>query len=100
MQQHFAETLKNLRKERKLSQAEVSRLLYINKSMISSYEAAKKLPSLDVLIRLSNLFNVSIDYLLGVEKNNVNDKDRTIDISGLNDKQVKALMEVIKAFRE
>ncbi len=100
MQQHFAETLRNLRKEKGITQAELARQLYMNKSMISAYEKESRMPSLDVLIKMSEFFNVTLDYLLGVEREHTNDKDRTIDVSGLNDKQINALKEIIKAFRE
>ena len=68
--------------------------------MISAYEKGKRMPSLDVLIQLSSIFNVSIDYLLGIQRENTDDKETTIDISGLNEKQKKIVADLIETFRE
>ena len=52
------------------------------------------MPSLDVLIKLSYEFNVSMEYLLGIEKN------KTIDISDLTDEQISAINNLIELFRK
>ena len=52
------------------------------------------MPSLEVIIKLSYEFNVSIEYLLGIEKN------KTLDISGLTEEQVSAVSEIINLFRK
>ena len=58
----FAVNLKNLRIEKGLNQTELAEKLFINKSMISSYEKGTRMPSLDVLMQLTFIFNVSIYY--------------------------------------
>lgn len=96
----FAVNLKNLRIEKGLNQTELAEKLFINKSMISAYEKGTRMPSLDVLIQLTFIFNVSIDYLLGVQRNEVEDKKKSIDISGLNDNQIKIIENLINEFRD
>ena len=96
----FAVNLKNLRIEKGLNQTELAEKLFINKSMISSYEKGTRMPSLDVLIQLTFIFNVSIDYMLGVQRNNIEDKQKSIDISGLNDNQIKIIENLIDEFRD
>lgn len=100
MKNTFAANVKNLRKEIGLTQTELAEKIFVNKSMISAYEKGKRMPSLDVLIQLSSIFNVSIDYLLGIQRESSNDKETTIDISGLNDKQRKIIKDLIDTFRE
>ena len=100
MKNTFAANVKNLRKEIGLTQTELSEKIFVNKSMISAYEKGKRMPSLDVLIQLSSIFNVSIDYLLGIQRESTDDKKTTIDISGLNNKQRKIIKELIDTFRE
>ena len=96
----FAVNLKNLRIEKGLNQTELAEKLFINKSMISSYEKGTRMPSLDVLMQLTFIFNVSIDYMLGVQRNEVEDKQKSIDISGLNDNQIKIIENLIDEFRD
>lgn len=56
--------LKIIRKERKLNQLKVAMDLSISREALSHYENGKRNPDLNMLIRLSNYFNVSIDYLI------------------------------------
>ena len=69
--------LKQLRLDKQLRQEQVARLVGVSKGAISAYETDIRQPSYDVLIRLANLYRVSVDYLLG------RTDDRTLDISGL-----------------
>ena len=96
----FAVNLKNLRIEKGLNQTELAEKLFINKSMISSYEKGTRMPSLDVLMQLTFIFNVSIDYMLGVQRDEVEDKQKSIDISGLNSNQIKIIENLIDEFRD
>ena len=56
--------LKLVRKERKLNQLKVALDLSISREALSHYENGKRSPDIDMLVRLSNYFNVSIDYLI------------------------------------
>lgn len=100
MENFFAINLKNLRIEKGLKQTELAEKLFINKSMISAYEKGTRMPSLDVLIQLTYIFNVSIDFLLGIQRGEVDDKTKSVDVSGLNDKQVNIIESLIIEFRE
>ncbi len=100
MKNTFAKNIKNLRKESGLTQTELANKIYINKSMISAYEKGTRMPSLDALIALSETLNVSIDFLLGIQRDNINDRETTIDISGLTEKQKKIVATLIETFRE
>ena len=55
----FAVNLKNLRIEKGLNQTELAEKLFINKSMISSYEKGTRMPSLDILMQLTFIFDES-----------------------------------------
>ncbi len=54
-----------LRKEKGYTQQYVADYLKIDRSNYSKYELGKLEPSIDMLIALSNLYGVSIDYLVG-----------------------------------
>jgi len=56
--------LKNIRKQRKLNQQKVALDLNISREALSYYENGKREPSLQLLVQMSNYFNVSINYLI------------------------------------
>lgn len=57
--------IKNLREELNMTQQELADKLEGAKSTVAMYEKGNRKPSLEVLVKLSNIFNCSIDYLLG-----------------------------------
>lgn len=56
--------LKQIRKQRKLNQLKVAIDLNISREALSHYENGKREPSLNMLVKMSRYFNVSIDYLI------------------------------------
>ncbi len=62
------ERLKRLRKENGVSQKEVADYLGVSVSAYSNYEQGIREPSLDMLLKLSDFFDTTCDYLLGKEK--------------------------------
>lgn len=58
------EKLTNLRKEQKLSQLEVAEAISVSRQAVSKWEAGTTVPSTDNLKFLSDLYGVSVDYLL------------------------------------
>ena len=89
----FGNNLKSLRLQKKMTQAQLASKLGLTKSVISAYETGLRLPSYDVLIHISMLFDVSTDYLLGLEPKH------TIDLSGLTRDEILALDNLIKAMK-
>ena len=57
--------LKEIRISRKLKVQEVSDYLCCLPSVYSRYESGKREPSVDVLLKLSKLYKVSVDFLIG-----------------------------------
>lgn len=66
---YFSERLKNLRKTRMIPQKDIAEYLGISVSAYQYYEAGKNEPCIARLIMLADLFNVSIDYLVGRTEN-------------------------------
>ena len=60
--------IKELRTEMHKSLRDVANDLNISYSSLSKYERGDQQPSYETLIRIANYFNVSVDYLLGNEK--------------------------------
>ena len=63
----FKNKLKACRKDKKLTLIDLAEELKTSHATINRYELGVNEPSLDRLIEISKLFNVSTDYLLGVE---------------------------------
>ncbi|MGN0135390.1 helix-turn-helix domain-containing protein [Anaerotignum sp.] len=89
----FGNTLKTLRIQHKLTQAQLAQKLGVTKSVISAYETGIRMPSYDILIAISRIFKVTTDYLLGVEQK------QSIDLSGLTADEINALTNLIKAMK-
>lgn len=60
--------LKKIRKEKNLNQLKVAMDLNISREALSYYENGKREPGLAMLNKLSQYFNVSIDYLINGEE--------------------------------
>ena len=59
--------LKELRKEKGLTQKEIGKIINCNQTAVGKYERGELEPSLDTLKKLADFFNCSIDYLVGCE---------------------------------
>ena len=58
----------SLRNSYGLTQQEVADIIGISRSALSYYEKAERTIDIEVLFKLANLYNVSIDYLVGMKK--------------------------------
>lgn len=88
-----SEKLKALREARGLTQLQVANRIGVSKAMISAYETASKAPSVDVLIRLSRLFGVTIDYLVCV------DCPKLLDVSFLDDESLSLISALVQKLK-
>ncbi len=86
--------LKSLRLQHNMTQAQLAQKLGLTKSVISAYETGLRMPSYDILIHITKIFKVSSDYLLGIESR------QDIDLSGLSNEEVSALLNLIKAMQK
>ena len=99
--------IKLLREEFNYTQQDLANKLNCSKSVIGLYESETRKPSMEILIKLSEIFNCSIDYLLG--KSNIRNPEVQEDLLGLakigfsmkdynppTDKQREQLAELIK----
>lgn len=61
--------LKQLREKNNMTQEDLCNLLNIKQATLSQYETNKRTPDLKMLIKIADIFNVSLDYLSGRYKN-------------------------------
>ena len=85
--------IKELRKEFGLSQVDLASRLEVTKQTISNWENGNIQPSVDMLVGLANVFNVTTDYLLGLD-----DVPR-LSIEGLPMSFAAHLAQLIEDFR-
>ena len=90
MEENFGERIKRLRLEKGLKQEQVAVLLQVNRKAVSHYENNMREPSFGILVQLADLYRVSTDYLLGVEKK------RAIYTSGLSDRQYALVRQLVE----
>ena len=85
----LSEKIRNLRFNRGFSQVDLAKILGVTKQSVSNWENENIMPSIDILIKLAQLFSVSTDYLLGLsEKHNLNTE-------GLTELQIAHIQAVI-----
>lgn len=72
--------IKELRKERHMSQEELGKLLGVTKVSISGYEKGIRVPSMEVMEKMLEVFNISADYLMGRELSAVCDGDESVSV--------------------
>lgn len=61
----FGKRIKSLRKEKGLTQEELGKIINVTKVSICCYERESRVPTLETLIALAEVFGVDVDYLLG-----------------------------------
>ena len=83
------ERIKELRLLHGLNQVELAKKLDVSKQSISNWENDNIQPSIDMLIKISRLFSVSTDYLLG------EDSRIYMEVSNLTKQQVQHIQQII-----
>ena len=89
----IADKIKMLREKQNMTQSELARRLGVTRSGVNAWEMGLSVPSTQYIVELAKQFNVSTDYLLGMENTS------TISIVGLSQKQVAVLLETIDCFK-
>lgn len=90
----IADRIKDLREQKSLTQAELARKLGITRSSVNAWEMGISVPSTQYVVELANTFDISTDYLLCV------DKSASIDISGLSEKDVQLVYQIINHLKK
>lgn len=58
--------IKELRKEKRITQVQLSIELGVTQETVSAYEHNRHLPSVSALIKMSQIFDASMDYIIGL----------------------------------
>ena len=68
MENKFSKILKYLRQEKNVGQIELAKSIGVSKGIISLWENGLREPNMFSLIKLAQYFDVSIDFLVGLEE--------------------------------
>lgn len=90
---YWCKRLKDLREDADLTISQLAKVLDVSERTISRYEDGTSQPNISILIKLSLLYNVSIDYICGVKDTpDIVEKDlkeKLEDLSKILDKIIK-----------
>ena len=89
----FGERIKELRNNHTWTQQELGDRLGVSKQSVSNWENGNIMPSIDVLVKMSDLFQTSTDYILN------RDNDLTLDITDLDAEQKAMVQRMVRYFR-
>lgn len=103
----FSERLKDLRKQARLTQVDVAERLGISQPAYASWERGVKKPTQENLVKIAQVLNVTVDYLVGnFDKEITNNKLEDIGIlfrknsEGLTDEEKSLFRQELIAFME
>lgn len=85
----FGDMMKNLRQARSLNQVQLAVSLNVSKQTVSNWENNNILPSIEMLVKISQFFSVSTDYLLELDSRSY------IEVTGLTDVQLAHVRQII-----
>ena len=88
------ENIKRMRMSRGMNQVEFAKLVGVTKQCVSNWENDNVIPSIEMLVKIADVFNVRTDLLLG------RDQEELIDVSGLTEVQRGHIALIIKDFEE
>lgn len=89
----LSERIKELRLSRCMNQVEFAKKIGVTKQSVSNWENNNIQPSIEMLVKITEIFSVSADYLLGI------DNRRSLDVTGLTDSQLFHIQSIIDELR-
>lgn len=89
----IADRIKTLREQNNMTQSILAKKLGITRSSVNAWEMGISVPSTQYIVELALIFNVSTDYLLGVNTTS------TISVAGLSDRDIELINSIILHLR-
>lgn len=72
MNNTLGETLRQIRMEKELSQQQLAEMIHVDRSTIANWERGKRLPDIDMLMKISDTLMIDISYLITASLNHNN----------------------------
>ena len=90
----LSDRIREIRIAKRISQVDLAKELGVTKQSVSNWENDNIQPSIEMLSRIADALSVSTDYLLG------RDEKRYLDISGLSEKAIQSLQELVNIIKQ
>lgn len=90
----LGDKIREIRLAKKISQVELAKMLDVTKQSVSNWENENIQPSIEMLSKIADVFNISTDFLLS------RDDRRYLDVSGVSEKTIQNLQAIIDEIRE
>lgn len=88
----IADKIKSLREARDMTQTTLAKTLGVTRSGVNAWEMGISVPSTHYIVELAKYFNVSTDYLLGIEKSS------TISTEELTEDDIQLVCQLVEHF--
>lgn len=93
--ENFSNRLKEERKRQNMTQQDLADQLHVSRTSISNWEVGRNYPDLEVLVRLSEVLNLSLDHLLKEDIDMVEDYSQKIKTSKKKSAIIKVLAGIL-----
>lgn len=90
----LGDKIREIRLAKKISQVELAKILDVTKQSVSNWENENIQPSIEMLSKIADTFNVSTDFLLS------RDDRRYLDVTGISEKSIQNLQSIIDEIRK
>ncbi len=90
---NISERLKKLRQDKGITQTELAKMLSLTRSSINGWEVGTSIPSIQYIVELSKIYNVTTDYILGT------DNRMLISVENLSEQEICALNAMIDCLK-
>ena len=90
----LADKIKLMRSQKGLTQTQLGKHMGLTRASVNGWEMGVAIPSAQFIAELARVFGVSSDFLLGI------DGSKTLNVDGLTDQEIAALVHIIDCFRK
>ena len=90
----LGDKIREIRLAKKISQVELAKILNVTKQSVSNWENENIQPSIEMLSKIADAFNVSTDFLLS------RDDRRYLDVTGVSEKSIQNLQSIIDEIKK
>lgn len=89
----LADRIRMIRESHDMTQSQLAKKLHITRSAVNGWEMGLSVPSTQCIVEMAKIFNISSDYLLGMERGAV------LDIDGLSNNEVAILISLVNCLK-
>lgn len=98
---NIGDKIASLRKAKNWSQSDLAKAIEASRDIVGKYERNENSPSVEMAVKIANVFEIPIDFLLGEGKHSTYDKDtvrRLEDIESLDNSTKTILFNIIDTY--